>query len=68
MTLTQFAEISSIISCVISVISLFISIKALNEIIKIKITISKENNQTNNTKFNFGSNVSQSNNNSGKWF
>lgn len=66
MTLTQFAEISSIISCVISVISLFISIKALNEIIKIKITISKENNQTNNTKFNFGSNVSQSNNNSGK--
>lgn len=66
MTLTQFAEISSIISCVISVINLFISIKALNEIIKIKITISKENNQTNNTKFNFGSNVSQSNNNSGK--
>ena len=66
MTLTQFAEISSIISCVISIISLIISIKALNEIIKIKITISKENNQTNNTKFNFGSNVSQSNNNSGK--
>lgn len=66
MTLTQFAEISSIISCLVSIISLFISIKALNEIIKIKITISKDSNQTNNTKFNVASNINQSNSISGK--
>ena len=45
MNLTQWAEIASIISCIVSIISLFISIKALNEIINIKISInSKEHN------------------------
>ena len=61
MNLTQWSEIASIISCIISIISLFISIKALSEIINIKISISNGEKQSNNAKSNFKSDIKQSN-------
>lgn len=61
MNLTQWAEIASIISCIVSIISLFISIKALNEIINIKISINNGEKQSNNSKLSFKSDIKQSN-------
>lgn len=61
MNLTQWAEITSIISCIVSIISLFISIKALNEIINIKISINNGEKQSNNAKLSFKSDIKQSN-------
>jgi len=61
MNLTQWAEIASIISCIVSIISLFISIKALNEIINIKISINNGEKQSNNAKLSFKSDIKQSN-------
>ena len=63
MTLTQIAEIATIISGVISLIGLFISIMTMNEVKKIKVTLKKDEKQNNKAGIlNFGSTITQTNN------